>query len=125
MREKYAIKAIVWYPYYTCMFKAGGKGMAGIAMAILSFVKPDILPDSQSHCQGTCNTHACSDLVEPRSLISTGKAWATSLLGIWLFMGLVASRNSALPKTKDLHAHLCACVKICMAALVHDRWLGP
>ena len=63
------------------MSKAGSKGMDGMAMAIPPFVKSDIL---QSNFQGACYMHAHSNLVEPRSLVSTGEhGLYYSIVGIW------------------------------------------
>ena len=109
-REKYAIKATVWYPNYARMSKADGKGMAGIAMAIPSFVKPDILLDLTVTMPSGLLYICMCDLIDPRSLVSTGRAWATSVVDIWLYMGLIMSRNNAPPEFKNL----CACVKICL-----------
>ena len=89
------------------MSKAGSKSMAGMAMAIPSLLNLIFYWTSQSHFQGACYMHAHSDLVEPRSLVSTGEPESHGHLALRDLKGLIASRNRALPELKSLYVHTC------------------
>ena len=88
------------------MSKTGSKGTAGAAMAILIFVKPDVLPDLTVTLP-MCLLYACTQQPhKPHSLISTGEhgqllSWAFGPER--LYMGLIASRNSTLTELKSLY----------------------
>ena len=97
-KEKYAIKV---YPIslYVQGWQQRNGWYAWLWVAIPIFGNLIFYWTSQSHFQG----HACSNLAS----LAFGPERR-------LYMGLVASRNSALPELKPVSTHLCAFMKICL-----------
>ena len=104
------------------MSKAGSKGMAGMVMAIPIFVYST--GTSQSHFQGACNIHACSDLVELYAHLLVLESRATIVLLAFSLndYGMISSGNAG--TQEPICTHLCAFMKVFAAVPAHNRYIA-